>query len=90
MKLIDTPYSTIAAVDDTGAEYIAIPVFEDSEIVVYRLPSGGATDIKGVLYLPDDAKLLSTHDMDDCRDADAAYEKCERLLLGLKEGGGGK
>ena len=85
MKLIDTNYDLIAGVDNTGTEYIAIPVFEDNEIRLFKLPSGGTSEVRGLLYLPEDAEEISIYSwdstMDDCEDADAVYDKCEALLL---------
>ena len=81
MKILDTVYNTIAAVSENGTEYIAIPIFEDYVIEIYKIPGGNTADIPGRLYLPDDAELIDTYDMDDCQDADAVYNKCERLLM---------
>lgn len=79
-KIIDTNYDTVAAlVADT--EYIAIPVFEDGAIHVYRLPSGGAKTISGLLTLPEDAEAVGEASMDDLPDADAVYAECERILI---------
>jgi hypothetical protein len=76
---IATSYDTIAARID-GVEYIAIPVYEDSIIRTYRLPDGGAADIRGLLTLPEDAEEVYSASMDDLPDADAAYAECERIL----------
>jgi predicted Zn-dependent protease len=78
-SIIDTTYDTIAASID-GTEYIAIPVYEDSTIKAYALPSGGAADVRGLLTLPEDAAEVYTASMGDLPDAQAAYAECERIL----------
>jgi hypothetical protein len=83
--IIDTSYDTVVVRCGTGEERIAIPVYEDGEIRMYRLPMGGAAEVAGLLTLPDEAELIDTAGMDDCADADAVYEKCEKLLERLAD-----
>lgn len=76
---IDTTYDTVAA-KIGRAEYIAIPCYEDAAIKAYKLPSGGAADIRGLLTLPEDAEEVYKADFGDMPDADAVYAECERIL----------
>ena len=78
--IINTSYDTIAARDESGIEYIVIPVFEDGKIEAYRLPNDNAKNIAGKLTLPEDAEYIDSYTMDDCEDAYAVYEKCDRLI----------
>ena len=83
MTVIQTNYDTVAGRADDGTEYVILPVYESKCIFAYKLPSGGAAKIRGVLTVPEDAELIQVFDMDDCSDAEAAYRKCERLITEL-------
>jgi predicted Zn-dependent protease len=76
---IPTNYDTVAARID-GVEHIALPVYEDAVIRAFRLPSGGADAIRGLLTLPNDAVEVYTASMADIPDAEAALTECERIL----------
>jgi hypothetical protein len=80
MKTLETRYDTVAGRLSDGTEIIVIPMFEDAEIRIYRLPTGGAHAVAGLLSLPSDAELLDTRSMDECADSDAVYDLCETLL----------
>ena len=86
IRRIETNYDTVA-VDIDGVEHVAIPVYEDQSIFLYRLPSGGVVNVRGLLSLPEDAEFVDSYDAKDCEDADAVYEKCERILSEVCSGG---
>jgi predicted Zn-dependent protease len=76
---IPTNYDTAAARID-GVEYIALPVYEDAVIRAFRLPSGGADAIRGLLTLPNDAAEVYAASMAGIPDAEAVITECERIL----------
>jgi hypothetical protein len=76
---IPTNYDTVAARID-GVEHIAIPIYEDGIIRVFRLPSGGADAVRGLLTLPVDAAEVYAASVAGIPDAEAVYAECERIL----------
>jgi hypothetical protein len=80
MKTLETRYDTVAGRLSDGTEIIVIPVYEDRQIHVYRLPSGGAHAVAGLLSLPSDAELLDMVQMPNFRFASECYRYCELLL----------
>ena len=81
MDMLTIIYDTVASMDVAGNEYIVIPVYENDKIYVYRLPSGDAGKVKGLLFLPVDAELLDIYPMADCENTLQVYEECERLAI---------
>jgi len=79
-KIISTSYDTAAAVCEDGSEVIAIPVYEDNRIELYRLPTGGAASVAGLLTLPDDAERISTYDFDEGWDSEDVSAKCREMV----------
>jgi len=77
MKEIKTTYDTIAGRDENGVEYVAFPVYEDGMIYAFKLPSGGAVKVAGLLSLPDDAEQIGEADLRKTYDM---VEKCCHLI----------
>ena len=76
IELIETGYNGVAGRGRYG-DYVALPVYEENLIHLYKLPD--IKDITELLTLVERSELLTATRIDECDDTNAVYQKCKEL-----------
>ena len=72
--IFDTGYDTLGA-KLNGVEYITIPYYEEEKIVLYKLPTGDAGKVGGLVGLPEDAEFIDKYDTNDEKENIKIFEQ---------------